>query len=131
MASSKMFTVDKFLGIDQSADSARELKMGQASKVCNFALTDGGNITTRPGLVRAYSIPGATPRTIWSGHLGASNYMIVVASNGIDESACTSDCFAAWRMEAFNSYTPSIRPSARAQRYSRLLGISIFSAECP
>lgn len=50
MSSTKLFTVDKFLGLNESADSTTELKMGEASKAENFYITDGYNIRRRPGV---------------------------------------------------------------------------------
>lgn len=47
----KDFSVDRFLGINEAADSQRELKSGQAAKMENFTVTDGGNLTLRPGVV--------------------------------------------------------------------------------
>lgn len=48
----KMFTVDKFLGINEAADGFTELKMGQASEMKNFLITDGFNLKIRPGVKR-------------------------------------------------------------------------------
>lgn len=49
---SNMFTVDKFLGINEAADGFTELKMGEASEMVNFLITDGFNLTVRPGAQR-------------------------------------------------------------------------------
>lgn len=48
----KVFSVDKFLGINEYADSETELKPGQAARIENFRITDGGNLTLRPGIRR-------------------------------------------------------------------------------
>lgn len=48
----KVFSVDKFLGINEYADSETELKPGQASMMRNFRITDGGNLALRPGVRR-------------------------------------------------------------------------------
>ena len=48
----KMFTVDKFLGINESGDGDTELKMGEASKMENFTITDAYNLALRPGIRR-------------------------------------------------------------------------------
>lgn len=48
----KMFTVDKFLGINEAADGDTELKMGEASAMVNFQITDGFNLALRPGVQR-------------------------------------------------------------------------------
>lgn len=48
----KIFTVDRFLGLNESADSATELKLGEASVIENFNITDDYNLKTRPGIRR-------------------------------------------------------------------------------
>lgn len=48
----KVFSVDKFLGINEYADSETELKPGQAAMMRNFRITDGGNLALRPGVRR-------------------------------------------------------------------------------
>lgn len=48
----KLFSIDKFLGINEAADGYTELKMGEASEMVNFLITDGFNLTTRPGVQR-------------------------------------------------------------------------------
>ena len=53
----KIFTVDKFLGINESGDGTTELKLGEASKCENFYITDGYNLKSRPGIVRYYAQP--------------------------------------------------------------------------
>lgn len=67
-----MFTVDKFLGINESADGLTELGMGEASAMENFFITDAYNLSVRPGIQR---IDGKTrtPAKIlatWAGHIG-------------------------------------------------------------
>lgn len=49
----KVFSVDKFLGINEYADSETELKPGEAADILNFAITDGGNLALRPGIRRS------------------------------------------------------------------------------
>ena len=48
----KVYSVKKFLGVNQYADSETELKPGEAADILNFAITDGGNLTLRPGIRR-------------------------------------------------------------------------------
>ena len=95
MASSngtRMFTVDKFLGINESADGLTELALGEASRMENFFITDGYNLTVRPGIMRIDQEDERTPETIlatWSGHIGEEEnesvddeYLVVVDFNG-------------------------------------------------
>lgn len=79
----RMYTVARFSGLDESADGLAELKMGAASKVQNFTITDGGNLTTRPGF-RELGLLGSTVsnradriHAFWCGWLGDRVYAIL------------------------------------------------------
>ena len=49
----KIITVDKFFGLNESADGSTELKPGEASKIENFYITDEYNMCVRPGIVKS------------------------------------------------------------------------------
>lgn len=49
--SERIFSVDKFLGLNESADGQTELKLGEAAKMENFYITDNLNLKTRPAVV--------------------------------------------------------------------------------
>lgn len=78
----KLFTVDKFLGINESADGSTELKMGEASRMENWAVTDASNITLRPGIRRI--VTSARERNpaailgVWAGYAGDREYLVFV-----------------------------------------------------
>ena len=77
----KMFTVDKFLGINEAADGETELKMGEASRMENWIVTDAYNLTTRPGIQRIDFGANRAPAPIlaaWAGFAGGTEYLIVV-----------------------------------------------------
>lgn len=78
----KLFTVDRFLGINESADGYTELKMGEASRMENWAITDAFNITLRPGIRRLTTSPqvrtAATILAVWAGYAGDREYLVVV-----------------------------------------------------
>lgn len=68
-----MFTVDKFLGINEAADGLTELTMGEASVMENFFITDALNLSVRPGIQRIEYQQTRTPAPIlasWAGHIG-------------------------------------------------------------
>lgn len=76
----KMFTVDKFLGINESGDGDTELKMGEASKMENFLITDAYNLTLRPGIQRIKLGDMRTPAPllgVWAGFLGEEDLLVV------------------------------------------------------
>lgn len=82
MASSdtKIFTVDKFLGINEAADGETELKMGEASRMENFFVTDGFNLSLRPGIQRVEFDQERNPAPIlgsWSGYIGNTEYLLL------------------------------------------------------
>lgn len=90
-----MFTVDKFFGINESADGLTELGMGEASRMENFFVTDAYNLTVRPGIQRVDAQGQRTAATIlatWAGHIGEQEneelddeYLVVVDfDNGTD-----------------------------------------------
>lgn len=76
----KMFTVDKFLGVNESGDGYTELRMGEASKMENFLITDAYNLTLRPGIQRIKVSDTRTPAPllgVWSGFLGNDDLLVV------------------------------------------------------
>lgn len=85
----KLFTVDKFLGINESADGYTELKMGEASKMENWAITDAFNIAVRPGIQRIDFDQERTPAPVlgaWAGYVGETEYLVVVDFlDGVDQ----------------------------------------------
>jgi hypothetical protein len=77
----KMFTVDRFLGLNEAADGNTELKMGQASRMVNWVVTDGYNIATRPGVQRLDFEKEREPAPIlamWAGFIGDREYLVLV-----------------------------------------------------
>jgi len=76
----KMYTVDKFLGINKSGDGETELKMGEASHMENFMVSDAFNLTLRPGIRRVDFSQARTPAPIlasWAGHVGEPEYFVI------------------------------------------------------
>lgn len=81
MATTKMFSVDQFLGLNQSGDGDTELRMGEASLMVNFTVTDGMNLASRPGVLRATFDEPRTPGQVlalWSGFVGQVERIVLV-----------------------------------------------------
>lgn len=81
MATTKMFSVDQFLGLNQSGDGDTELRMGEASVMVNFTVTDGMNLASRPGVLRATFDESRTPGqvlSLWSGFVGQVERIVLV-----------------------------------------------------
>ena len=78
MATEKMYTVDKFLGLNEAADGYSELKMGAASRMLNFNITNNGNITTREGFTKLPFLADSDKvLSMWAGYLRNDQYLIV------------------------------------------------------
>ena len=75
-----MFTVDKFLGINESGDGDTELKLGEASKMENFTITDAYNLILRPGVRRLDFNTERSPAPIlaaWAGFLNTEDFLVI------------------------------------------------------
>lgn len=78
---SRTYTVDKFLGLNEAADGQTELKMGQASRMENFTISDGYNLVTRGGIQRIHREEdrGAAPvLALWAGNVGGKDLLFCV-----------------------------------------------------
>lgn len=83
-AKQQMFTVDKFLGINEAVDEITEMKMGEASRMENFFVTDDFNLTLRPGVRRA-ALGDRTPARIlasWSGFVDDRELFVLCDFDG-------------------------------------------------
>lgn len=80
----QILSVDKFLGLNEAADGLTELKAGQASKIENFSITDGYNLTLRPGILQEEWLdsgdPDAKILAYWRGEIGSRTYAIAICS---------------------------------------------------
>lgn len=73
----KIFTVDKFLGLNESADGSTELKLGEAQKIENFYITDGYNLASRPGIRKfAPTYLYSLSTFLWSGIIGGKKCLL-------------------------------------------------------
>ena len=85
MAATRMFSVDKFLGLNQSGDGDTELKMGEASLMVNFTVTDGMNLASRPGVLPAPFDESRAPGqllAVWAGYVGTAERIVLVELSG-------------------------------------------------
>lgn len=80
MADTKMYSVNNFLGLNQSGDGDTELKMGEASKMVNFTVTDGLNLKRRDGVVPALFGQSETGPVLdaWAGFIGERERIVIV-----------------------------------------------------
>ena len=83
----KIFTVDKFLGLNEAADGSTELKLGEASKMENFYITDEYNLKTRPGTAQIVSLDARFDTdhiaAMWAGSIGNQNCLVLAYWSGV------------------------------------------------
>ena len=81
--STKIFAVNRFLGLNLSENGSTGLKLGEASKAENFYITDDYKLKTRPGtaVVNTYQ-SGGSFRALWNGLLGESRWTFIFYLDG-------------------------------------------------
>lgn len=82
MSDEKLYKIDRFLGINQTADSETELKMGEASKIENFTITDGYNLKRRPGVRVRERLSSGKILGLYCGHANGVPWHCNVTRNG-------------------------------------------------
>lgn len=85
----KIFTVDKFLGLNESADGTTELKLGEASKIENFTITDNFNLKARPGIRRYVEGVNNNLLRAWTFFSGEYEYLAIICNNIHTNGDCT------------------------------------------
>ena len=96
MARSRTYTIDKFLGINESPDGDTGLTLGEAAVMTNFRVTAEGNLQIRPGYKAVTTLSdGHTVRGMWHGYIEDGEIWLA-ACNGhvysirLDAAAATS-----------------------------------------
>ena len=77
----KMFTVDRFLGLNEAVDGNTEQLMGEASHMVNWTITDGYNLATRPGAQRidfTGERDAGKVLAMWAGFIVDKEYLVIV-----------------------------------------------------
>ena len=79
-ADMSVFQIRKFLGLNESEDGDTNLKMGEASFMQNWKITDEGHLKVRSGYQSIVEFPSAV-RGLWTGYVN-SGMKIVCAADG-------------------------------------------------
>lgn len=83
----KTFTVDKFLGLNESADGSTELKLGEASRIENFYITDNFNLKSRDGAAVVRRIAAGEIVSLTAGTMNGKPWFMTVSVSGTTLSA--------------------------------------------
>lgn len=65
--SEKIYSIGKWLGLNQNPDGDTKLKYGEASVMENWRVTRDGNLRRRPGTALISSVGSGAVRGLWSG----------------------------------------------------------------
>lgn len=74
----KIFSIQKWLGLNQAGDGDTNLKMGEASEMVNFRVTNDGALKKRPGMKALHDFGGEI-NGAWHGYVGGAEYTVVSA----------------------------------------------------
>lgn len=76
----KIVGIQKWLGINQAGSDDTSLKLGEASEMRNWRVTQDGALRKRPGMKAVHTFPGEIQGT-WCGYVGGE-YVQVAAAAG-------------------------------------------------
>lgn len=79
---SKIFTIKKFLGLNESIDGDTQLKMGEASVLKNFEITNEYHLRVRPGYNVLHSFTGIV-RGLWHGYVAGGEVTVCAADGAV------------------------------------------------
>ena len=65
----KIVGIQKWLGINQAGSDDTSLKLGEASEMRNWRVTQDGALRKRPGMKAVHTFPGEIQGT-WCGYVG-------------------------------------------------------------
>lgn len=81
----KIFTVKKFLGLNQCADGDTRLKLGEASEIRNWKITREGCLKRRPGTRALFNLDATDESNpvvgLWSGWVNGEEVMVAACRN--------------------------------------------------
>ena len=83
----RVFTIQKWLGLNQNPDGDTKLKMGEAASMKNWKVTRDGNLQKRPGVKEILHL-GTTANDVifgvWTGFLGSAGEYAVIVKGQVD-----------------------------------------------
>ena len=79
---SKMFQIQRFLGLNENMDGDTQLKLGEASNIENFRVTQQYHLQGRPG-TRAIKTFEGPVRGLWSGYVAGREKMLCAADGAV------------------------------------------------
>lgn len=79
---SKVYTIKKFLGLNESEDGDTQLKIGEASVLDNFEITSEYHLRVRPGYNVLHSFNGPV-RGMWHGYVAGGEVTVCAADGAV------------------------------------------------
>ena len=79
---SKVFTIKKFLGLNESNDGDTQLKLGEASVLKNFEITNEYHLRVRPGYNTLHAFTGPV-RGMWHGYVAGGEVTVCAADGAV------------------------------------------------
>ena len=77
-----MFSISKWLGVNENPDGDTALKMGEAAEMRNFRITQDGHLQKRPGTKTVVEL-GAECMGLWTGYVGEDEVTLAAAGGKV------------------------------------------------
>lgn len=81
----KIYSIKKWLGLNQSPDGDTKLKYGEAAVMRNWRVTRDGNLRRRPGTAVQETIGAEAVKRLWSGFVDGSECVLAACDNHLYE----------------------------------------------
>lgn len=78
----KVFSLQRFLGLNESPDGDTQIKMGESPEMRNWRITQQGHLSVRPGYAEIRKFSGPV-RGLWRGFVGGQAQTICVADGAV------------------------------------------------
>jgi hypothetical protein len=80
---SSIYRIERFRGLNESADAESSLKGGEATAMSNFKITPEGHLRVRPGLQTLTSLGSSPVRGLWTGYIGGTEHTLAACGGVI------------------------------------------------
>lgn len=90
-SSANVFTIDHFLGLNESADGDSGLKPGESAEMRNFRITMEKNLQIRPGTRTMLELSNGEVRGLWCGYVKGSEVLLAAAGGHVWKITCAAD----------------------------------------
>ena len=103
----KVFTIQRWLGMNENPDGDTKLKMGEAAAMRNMRVTRDGNLQKRPGTRSVLEVGIDTEiEAVWTGYIAGEEVVMAISDGKLY--SCWDG--SAWNLDLIGSVGNTDRP---------------------